>query len=58
MDDGLGIFGLIVVAVFIGFILGHMSGEDSMETEAIERGYAIYCPTSGDFAWKNECDKK
>lgn len=24
---------------------------------AIERGYAIYCPDDGKWAWKGECDK-
>lgn len=27
----------------------------TIRTEAIERGYAIYCPTTGNFAWKGEC---
>lgn len=26
------------------------------KTHAIERGYALYCPTTGAFAWKGECD--
>ena len=26
------------------------------ETEAINRGYALYCPSTGNFAWKGECD--
>lgn len=25
------------------------------ERQAIKRGYALYCPKSGDFAWKNGC---
>jgi len=25
------------------------------QAHAIKRGYAIYCPVSGDFAWKGEC---
>lgn len=24
--------------------------------EAVSRGYALYCPTTGDFAWKGECE--
>lgn len=27
----------------------------TIRTEAIERGYAIYCPTTGNFSWKDEC---
>lgn len=22
----------------------------------VERGYALYCPNTGTFAWKDECD--
>jgi uncharacterized membrane protein YpjA len=56
MDDGLGILWLLVVAVFIGFIFGYMYGEDEMQAQAIQRGYALYCPSSGDFAWQGECE--
>lgn len=24
--------------------------------DAIERGYALYCPTTGEWAWKGECE--
>jgi len=27
----------------------------TIRAEAIERGYAIYCPTTGNFSWKGEC---
>ncbi len=27
----------------------------TVRAEAIERGYAIYCPTTGNFAWKGDC---
>lgn len=28
---------------------------EGLEAE-IERGYALYCPTTGDYVWKGECD--
>ena len=28
------------------------------ETEAIDRGYALYCSDTGDWAWKGECDER
>lgn len=27
-----------------------------LQIEAIQRGYALHCPQTGDFAWKGECD--
>ena len=27
------------------------------KNQAIERGYALHCPVSGDFSWKGECDE-
>ena len=42
-------------AMFIVFTNGTISGEGTMETQAIERGYAIYCPVDGEFAWLGEC---
>ena len=42
---------ILVVGLSIG------GAFDYMETQAIERGYALHCPVSGDFAWKGECDE-
>jgi hypothetical protein len=55
MDDGFAIIMLVVVAVFIGFIVGVIVGEGDIKTQAIQRGYALYCPSSGDYAWQGEC---
>ena len=27
-----------------------------LQHQAIERGYALYCPITGEYAWKGECD--
>jgi len=43
----------------IGFVLllvGFDVGVWLRESQAIERGYALHCPKTGDFAWKGECD--
>jgi hypothetical protein len=55
MDDGFAIIMLVVVAGFIGFIVGVIVGEVEMQAQAIQRGYALYCPSSGDYAWQGEC---
>lgn len=33
----------------------HFSAPD-WQAEAIERGYALYCPADGEFAWVGECE--
>lgn len=27
----------------------------TVRAQAVERGYAVYCPETGDFAWEGEC---
>lgn len=27
----------------------------TIRAEAIDRGYALYCPSTGNFAWKGDC---
>ena len=57
MDDGVwlalpfsafagGLLGLIIGSVFEG---------GTYKAQAIERGYAQYCPADGAWAWKGEC---
>ena len=41
----------------IAWRYGHVKGYSIMQTQAIEHGYALYCPTNGDFAWNGECDE-
>lgn len=42
--------------LMIGVLIEHSKGSEFRETQAIERGYAQYCPTTGRFAWKGECN--
>lgn len=30
---------------------------DRWKNEALERGFATYCPMNGQWAWNGECDK-
>ena len=47
----------IALLVFI-FAMAWMDRSDSpLEAEAIQRGYALHCPQTGEFAWKGECDE-
>ena len=44
----------IVAAIFFG---GMYAGSYKYKQEAVERGYALYCPDTGNFSWKDECGK-
>jgi hypothetical protein len=44
---GIG-FGLFIGATFEGW---------EYQAQANERNYALFCPISGEWAWKGECDK-
>ena len=40
----------------LSIIWGSAAASHHYEAQAIERGYALYCPKDGEFAWKGECD--
>ena len=46
---------IILLNVGLVFVHGVGYGERTMETQAIERGYAIYCLGDSKFAWLGEC---
>lgn len=46
----------LVFVIGLSFIIGLSQGY-IMKSQAIERGYAIYCPLDGEFAWVDECDE-
>jgi len=46
------VIAVILLAVFCG---GMWYGKTTVRGEAVTKGYALYCPNSGDFAWMNEC---
>lgn len=48
---------IIIIAIVIAiFFSGQLHGTNLMQKEAISRGYASYCPDTGDFAWNGECN--
>jgi len=47
---------LLVVSFFVALAWLDDIG-NPREAEAIQRGYALHCPQTGDFAWKGECDE-
>jgi hypothetical protein len=55
----LGVVVLLAIgaALFVGGMGGRDEGRLEIQTEAIERGYALHCPKDGRFAWIGECDE-
>lgn len=47
--------GVAAAAVWVGS--GLISQEAAWRAEAIERGHALHCPSTGNFAWIGECDE-
>ena len=41
----------------IGHVQGSNAMQDQLQTQAIEHGYALYCPVDGTFAWNGECEE-
>jgi hypothetical protein len=46
------IFGAMAGAFFFGLM-----AINDFESQAIQRGYALYCPMDGEFAWLGECNE-
>lgn len=60
MSDGLALFIVSLAVVGIALLTSVMMVSEekaSIRNEAIQRGYALYCPANGHFAWKGECDE-
>ena len=51
-----GFFSGAVLTAILSGLMAYDTG-DRLKRQAIERGYALYCPTTGDFTWKGECDE-
>lgn len=60
MEDVVILVAVVAVSIFVSFNIGGSLGRTDatniMRTEAISRGYAMYCPDDGEFAWIGECD--
>ena len=49
---------LLAAILFIALLVslfGFGMREEAFKSQAIERGYALYCPTNGVWAWEGEC---
>lgn len=47
----------LAVGVFFGAVNSH-NDVGEMRAEIIERGYGLYCPATGNFAFIGECEEK
>lgn len=47
---------IVLIAVLLIWADDVIDTHVQYQTEAIERGYAIYCPQDGKFSWVGECD--
>jgi hypothetical protein len=49
---------VLALGLCIVFLLGVATGSSNLkfQAQAIERGYALHCPSDGRFAWIGECD--
>jgi len=46
---------LLITSVALIYMSSITTNDEFWQSQAIERGYAIYCPSNGSFAWKEEC---
>ena len=53
-----GLLGTFIVAFLRADAYGDrmVSRYHNVQKQAIERGYALYCPHDGEFAWVGECE--
>lgn len=63
MCDGIAAVILAVFVALVGGFSGYfgytMAGQTQhteIKQQALDRGYALFCPKDGRFAWKGECD--
>lgn len=56
-EVAVGTFFGLLIGIIGATLLDHSLLTESWEKDLIERGYAIYCPVDGVFAFKGECGK-
>ena len=49
---------LFVTGILTLMSIGVSGGAGMIQEQAIERGYALHCPETGEFAWADECGGK
>lgn len=50
----------LIFGLFCGVLLAIASWgvtNDCWKRDTVDRGFAIYCPTDGQWAWNGECDE-
>lgn len=52
----LGAFALTAIMAAPLISLAVYVERTDVREQAIERGYALYCPDNGEWAWKGECE--
>ena len=60
MDDSVIVVGFLSGTLCFMFLVATSfshSQNDTLQDEAIERGYAIHCPTTGKWSWIGECEE-
>lgn len=51
--------GIMIIGIPIGILMiffGQVLAVSNLKSQAIEKGYALYCPKDRKFAWKGECE--
>lgn len=57
MDEGVVVSLLILFAAGASLLLGMSLEETDWKQDLIDRGYAIYCPLNGEWAYREDgCD--
>jgi hypothetical protein len=57
MSKDSGIITAITFGVILGAVLMYSTTRDYYHKELVDRGYAMYCPDTGDWNWKGDCTK-
>lgn len=58
-DDTKTLLGGVLLLIAVGFLflggaIGYAISQESMQTEAVKRGYAYHEPTQGRWQWKEQ----
>lgn len=58
MDESCAAVSMILVVILfliLSILFAQMGANDTLKQQAIQHGYAQYCPKNGEWHWKNEC---
>lgn len=57
MGDFFAVIACIIWAATVAYLVGVSSERNEWQSDLISRGFAIYCPDDGAFAFKGECNE-